>query len=159
MKDIKIRINSEEHSKKVQDCLFSLGYSWLKDKKEYRENKPFLFVYNKNNRISYDFNENYFNQHDNIEVELVTEVSDGKVYTYLKEVTLPKKKFGFEVRKGCFANSNNYLVAINEKNEIIAFLINLQNMTFVFGVKSTIEAAGYDTSDYAWDNCGSIKIN
>ncbi len=86
----------------------------------------------------------------------------GEVCTYLKDVPkdVPKKKFGFKVRREIFrVNSNNYLVATNEENETIAYLLRLKDMTPLTGAKQSIKNCGYDISDYSWSEKGEIKLN
>jgi len=161
MKNIKIRIRDEEYAHKVQDHLFSLGYEWRGIGKTYFIGK--LDVITAYEEIDgkyiyiYFYNVSDFNNIENQEVELVTEITDGKVCTYLKEVELPLKKWKFEVRKTVFGNL--VLGAVDVKSgELIANLINLDNMAICGYTKNILEKK-YDISGYEWNDDGSIKIN
>ena len=79
-KSFKIRVNSPEHSEKIQKHLLNLGYEWsiTKSKNISEENKssPFLFAYSDGSVTSaHNLSQNYFKSHKNIEVELVETVS------------------------------------------------------------------------------------
>ena len=71
MKNLKIRINNEQHSEAVQRRLFEMGCKgWFSGGKivQYKE-KEYLYVY-ESGHISYGDNESYFNEHEHTEVTL-----------------------------------------------------------------------------------------
>ncbi len=153
---IKIRIKDKEHSKKVQEYLFALGYKWeyLTEFYIITEMKYIVVI---NNHMSYGNCETYFNNYKLQEVELVTEVSDGKVCTYIKEVEPSLKKWKFEVRTNVFGDLVLGAVDV-DSGELIAKLINLNTMD-ICGYAKNILKKKYDISGYEWNDDGSIKIN
>lgn len=69
--NIKIRIYSEEHSKQIQDYLYSLGADWIfkvEEAKYMHTDKPYLYM--ENNIITFGTDENYFNTKDGLEINL-----------------------------------------------------------------------------------------
>lgn len=67
--NVKIRIHSKEHSKKVQRLLHKLGASWSTSYEMMHLDKPYLFVH-KSLVISYADNLNYFLVHSYKEIYL-----------------------------------------------------------------------------------------
>lgn len=153
---IKIRIKDKEHSKKVQEYLFALGYKWEYPTEFYIINEMKYIVVS-NNHMTYGNYETYFNNYKLQEVELVTEVSDEKVCTYLKEVEPSLKKWKFEVRTNVFGNLVLGAVDV-DSGKLISNLINLNNMGICSYAKNRLEKK-YDISGYEWNDDGSIKIN
>ena len=68
MKNFKIRVKSPEHSKKIQEHLLTIGWTW------YKECKYLLFDSVKY-IMTYSDDEYFFNNHPYPEVELVETVS------------------------------------------------------------------------------------
>jgi len=160
MKDIKIKIHSEDHSRKVQDHLFSLGYERKVGRNRYfPSNIDIITAYEKEDgkKYIYGVHKGSFGAYTNQEVELVTEVTDGKVCTYLKEVEPPLKKWKFEVRTSVFGNLVLGAVDV-DSGELIANFINLNTMS-ICGYSKNILEEKYDISGYEWNDDGSIKIN
>ncbi len=162
MKNIKIRIKSEDHSRKVQDHLFSLGYEWKGGGNRYFPNYVEAFTaYEEEdgNKYIYFCYKDSFDDYEIQEVELVTEVTeDGKVCTYLKEVEPPLKKWKFEVRTSVFGNLVLGAVDV-DSGELIANFINLNITMGTCGYAKNILEEEYDISGYEWNDDGSIKIN
>lgn len=88
---MKFRINDEEHSRQVQEHLFSLGYFWGIWGKQVRYTKC-PYIYTQNDRLlCYDEESKYFDEDKTPEFKLVTRVMleecekvvrlFGKVYT------------------------------------------------------------------------------
>lgn len=59
--NMKFRVNSPEHSKKIQEHLFTLGYKWICETHFVVEktDKPFLYT-EEDGKITYGTNEDYF---------------------------------------------------------------------------------------------------
>ncbi len=80
MNSFKIRVNSPEHSEKIQKKLFELGYSWCSISKKIQfTDADFLYVNRFNaNEITYSHgygNEDYFNSQKMPEVELIETIT------------------------------------------------------------------------------------
>lgn len=80
MKDIKIRITSEEHCRQVQEWLFSLGYKWFAGGKQlkYLESK-WLFI-DESPNITYSCDIIYGEQHRYKEIFLPNQEVQYEIY-------------------------------------------------------------------------------
>lgn len=74
MKDMKFRIQNEQHSKEIQECLFKLGFAWkaYKNRKVQYTEAAYLFAYWENKSITKSElgDGNYFKNHDSVETTL-----------------------------------------------------------------------------------------
>lgn len=151
MNKLIIRTMDENHSKKVQDHLFALGYSWANDKNYHFTSAKALIAYEEDMRIYCSLKANVDEEMEEYsfqEVELITEVDGDVVCNYFKNV---KKMFGFKIL-------NDYLIAVGENEEFLAYVLHLPSMLLTFNVKLTLECRGYDTSLHQWNENGSIKM-
>lgn len=70
--NMKFRVKDEAHSKAIQDALFAEGYRWFGRDGYYATHAKHLFASSSNNTITYaDEDVDYFDNHDNVEHELV----------------------------------------------------------------------------------------
>lgn len=71
LKNMKIRIKDEEHSRKVQEHLFSLGYRWcVHGQRVVYTDKLYLFTNSDDSLITYGDDKHWFENHDNTEYVL-----------------------------------------------------------------------------------------
>ena len=62
-KNMKFRVKDEEHSKQIQEYLFSLGYKWSSGYNVKHQDKPFMFA-NSDCGLGWDDDLVYFEEHD-----------------------------------------------------------------------------------------------
>lgn len=74
-KNTKVRVNSTEQSRKVQEKMFELGFSWSGKKSSQYLNERYLIFYN-DMTICYCSSEENFNQEDKREVK-VSDILEG----------------------------------------------------------------------------------
>jgi hypothetical protein len=68
-KAMKFRVKDEQHSRDIQEWLFSLGYSWPAERLLDNLDKPHIYV-SEEGYLSWDDDEEYFNTCENTEVTL-----------------------------------------------------------------------------------------
>ena len=73
-KNMKFRVRDEEHSKQIQEYLFSLGYKWFSDEAIKMQSKPFLFA-NSYGGLGWANDLSYFEKHEHAEYQLKETIS------------------------------------------------------------------------------------
>lgn len=69
--NMKFRIQDEEHSKAIQECLFKLGFRWHTNKQKVANlTMPFIYADTEDLMISHHNMLDYFNNHENKETTL-----------------------------------------------------------------------------------------
>ena len=97
MKAFKIRVQSPEHSKKIQEHLFSLGYGWRMNPRIriIRFTDAAFILAFEDKQLYRSNNELYFNEHRLPEVELVEKISYEFKEIPKREVVKIGEKFYF----------------------------------------------------------------
>jgi len=114
-KNMKFRVKDEEHSKQIQEYLFSLRYRWLG---RYRDtmhvNKPYLFTQT-DGRITQTDNEYGFNDPDYIEYQL----KETKTYS-LEEVKPFKSIVSLGVDLNVDVTVNGEKISLKDLKELLS---------------------------------------
>ena len=106
MENIKIRVKSPEHSKKIQEHLFSLGYRWNIGGDFRIMYRDFLFAYN-DSLIGFSDDELFFNNNSFPEFELVETVSyEFKEIPKREVVKIGKKSYFLDELEIALKNIN-----------------------------------------------------
>ena len=114
-KNMKFRVKDEEHSKQIQEYLFSLGYKWSPlDQKTQYTNARFLFV-DIGGFITYELDNNdYFKKHKNVEYQL----KETKSYS-LEEVKPIKKIATLGIDLDIEVTINGEKISLKELKELL----------------------------------------
>ena len=114
-KNMKFRVKDEEHSKQIQEYLFSLGYKWSSlDQKTQYTNARFLFV-DIGGFITYELDNNdYFKKHKNVEYQL----KETKSYS-LEEVKPIKKIATLGIDLDIEVTINGERISLKELKELL----------------------------------------
>ena len=113
-KNMKFRVKDEEHSKQIQEHLFSLGYKWLGRCKDVMHvNKPYLFTQT-DRRITQTDRESCFDDPDYIEYQL----KETKSYS-LEEVKPIKSIATLSVGLNVEVTVNGEKISLKDLKELL----------------------------------------
>lgn len=118
-KNMKFRVKDEEHSKQIQEHLFSLGYNCLcQSNNEYQNFKePYLFT-DTDGRISWCNSKGYFEGQDEIKEYQLKETK-----SYALEEVKPKSKIGdLTVKVNLELTVNGEKVSLDRLEDVISKL-------------------------------------
>ena len=113
-KNMKFCVNDEEHSKQIQEYLFSLGYHWnSRDRGVDYTDAVFLFT-NRNGYISQTHNSSYGENHEHPEYRL----KETKSYS-LEEVKPIKKIATLDIDLDIEVTINGEKISLKELKELL----------------------------------------
>ena len=114
-KNMKFRVKDEEHSKQIQEYLFSLGYKWSSLNQKILHTQARFLLVDIRGFITYEQDDNdYFKKHKNVEYQL----KETKSYS-LEEVKPIKKIATLGIDLDIEVTINGEKISLKELKELL----------------------------------------